>query len=179
MPNAQVRVKLGYLFASLALLLALTMPMGAAASPINGIGQSTPKIAVYPYNYNTTWQTALNQGLANWNATFSPVSLTKSTLSGSTLTAAQYNTTWYGYYQSCGPTCMYIRMNSKTIAADATNVSNFIQSVTVHEYGHALYLNHVTSTSIMNRSRNRNTMIKPQTADVNNVKAKYSTWPSS
>lgn len=165
---------------NLALLLAIGIASTALAEPYSGIGQASPKIAVYPYSYNSTWQTPMNQSLTNWNNTYSPVSLTKSTLSGSSITAASYADTWYGYYQACGDTCLYIRLNSRTIAADATNFGNFVQSVLVHEYGHALYLGHRDGEdSIMNRNRNRNTMTKPTASDAANVRSYYPTWPSS
>ncbi len=173
-------VRVGYGVAIAVLVAALSIPAGSAtASPYSGTGQETPKIRVLPYSYNSTWQTAINNGRYNWNSTYSPVDLTVSTIGGSTITATSYSDTWYGYYQRCGSTCMYIRLNSRTIARDASNVRNFITSVLVHEYGHALNLAHTTSYSIMNYNRDRNTMTYPSSSDVSNARAAYPTWPSS
>lgn len=69
-----------------------------------------------------------------------------------------------------------ITLNSRTISRDATNVSNFIQSVFVHELGHSIWLRDnppTTSPSIMSHSRDRDTMTDPQTYDINAVNAKY------
>ena len=173
------RIRGAYGIAPAALTLSLILPAGGAvASPYTGRGQETPKIAVYPYSYNSTWQTPMNKALSNWNATYSPVYLNKSTNSGSTITVKSYTDTWLGYYQKCGPTCMYIRLNSRTISNNASNFSNYVQSVLVHEYGHALGLAHQSSSSIMYTSRNRNTMTSPTSKDVTNVRKAYSTWPN-
>lgn len=75
-------------------------------SPFNFIGQENPNIVVYPYSYNAQWQPGMDAALANWNATSSPVKISKSSSSTSTVTAASYSATWFGYYQSCGSTCL-------------------------------------------------------------------------
>ncbi|MEO3794958.1 matrixin family metalloprotease [Nonomuraea sp. B10E15] len=141
----------------------------------SGNGLQTPQLSVYPYNYNDVWQPAMNKAGSNWNATSTPVRVYKDSDSGSTITAKSYSNTWYGTYTRCGPSCFYIKLNSRTIARDASNTSNFITSVLVHELGHALNLAHNTVTSIMNRSRNRNstTYTKPRPHDVSDVNAYY------
>ena len=172
-------VRVGYGFAVAALALALSIPVGSAtAEPYSGSGQEIPKIPVLPFNDNATWQPAIYKAMSNWNATYSPVYLSVSSSGGSTITATSYSDSWHGYYQACGSSCLYMRLNSRTIAADASNVSNFITSVLVHEYGHALNLAHTSSTSIMNSSRNRNTMTTPSSSDVTNVRGWYPTWPN-
>ncbi|WP_250443148.1 matrixin family metalloprotease [Actinotalea sp. C106] len=164
--------------------LCLAVPTAVAqadeGSPFSYIGQDTPKIAVYPYSYNSQWQPGMDAALANWNATYSPVSLTKKSSSTSTVTAASYSANWYGYYQACGGTCLYIRLNSRTISKDSANQKNYVTSVLVHEYGHALNLGHRDGqSSIMNRQRNRNTMVKPSSSDVTNVIRAFPSWNPS
>ena len=148
-----------------------------AQAHYSGTGQIIARIEVHPYNYNSVWQPALDRGLANWNATASPAYISKYSNSGSSITAASYSNTWYGYYTRCGDFCYYIRMNARTISAAASNVGNFITSVLVHEYGHAFNCADLSSssgvTSIMNEGRNRNSMVTPQPHDVSDVNAYY------
>lgn len=76
---------------------------------------------------------------------------------------------WFlGYYYT-------IDINYRRIKEDASNLQNFIRSVTVHELGHVFSLsdNPGTTASIMSYSRNRNTMIQPQTIDITRVRNKY------
>ncbi|MEV7331897.1 matrixin family metalloprotease [Micromonospora sp. NPDC093244] len=156
-----------------ALVAAQAVPAPALAH-WNGTGQLNAYISIYPYNYNNTWMAPLDRSLSNWNGTASPAYFYKDTLSSSTLTVTSYSDTWYGYYQACGSSCMYVRVNSRTINRDASNFSNFVTSVVVHELGHALNLAHNDlSASIMNHSRNRNSMTAPQSHDVADVNAYY------
>ncbi|MBW4083365.1 matrixin family metalloprotease [Paenibacillus sp. S150] len=64
-------------------------------------------------------------------------------------------------------------MDSRTINRDAANFSNFVKSVLVHEYGHIFCLDHTVQTSIMNDSRDRNTMTTPQQFDIDEVNSVY------
>lgn len=167
-----------------ATLVALTV--GAlAATPIFAAqfltyGYSSKTIPVKSYSYNATWQTPMDQSLANWNNAGAKISFTKSSSSSNTITAAQFNDTSYGvnYGSVSGSTLKSFRieLNSRTISADATNLSNFIQSVFVHELGHSIWLADnpdTSSASIMKYTRDRNSMTKPQTYDINGVKSKY------
>ena len=162
----------GFLAAVVVMLVVVTGGSPAAAH-WNGTGQDIARIHMYPYSYNSTWQTPMNKALANWNATSSPAHFYKSTNSGSTITVKSYSNTWYGTYQRCGGMCMYVKLNTRTINRDASNFSNFVTSTLVHEFGHALNLAHNSTTSIMNTSRNRNSMTKPQSHDVADVNAYY------
>ena len=159
--------------AAAAVILLTTTSADPAFAHWNGTGQDIASIHMYPYNYNSTWQTPMNKALANWNATSSPANFYKISNSGSTITVKSYSNTWYGTYQRCGGMCMYVRLNSRTINRDASNFSNFVTSTLVHEFGHALNLAHNSLTSIMNTSRNRNSMTKPQSHDVADVNAYY------
>ncbi|MEU4224061.1 hypothetical protein ACQP2T_37655 [Nonomuraea sp. CA-143628] len=157
----------------LAVMLVGTVGISPAFAHWNGTGQDIASIHIYPYSYNGTWQTPMNKALSNWNATSSPANFYKNSNSGSTITVKSYSNTYYGHYQRCGGMCMYVRLNSRTINRDASNFSNFVTSTLVHELGHALNLAHNSGTSIMNSSRNRNSMTKPQSHDVADVNAYY------
>ena len=173
---------------ALAAMLTAALCMGASVgvasadegSPFSFRGQGTPKILIAPYSYNDQWQPGMDAALANWNATVSPAHISKQSGRTSTVTAKSYTASWFGYYQSCGDSCLYIRLNSRTISAASVNHKNYVTSVLVHEFGHALNLAHRDgSTSIMNRNRNRNTMVKPSSSDVTNVIRAYPSWSSS
>lgn len=56
---------------------------------------------------------------------------------------------------------------------NAVKLSSVAKSTGVHELGHALGLDHVSGTSIMNSSRDRTKITTPQTDDLNGVKAIY------
>ncbi|MGI5237294.1 hypothetical protein [Dactylosporangium sp. CA-139066] len=139
----------------------------------DGAGQLYAQMEVYPYSYNSTWQSAIDRGLSYWNATPTPAYISKYQYSGSSVTAASYSDTWYGLYQRCGDNCYYIKLNARTISRDAYNFQNFATSTTVHEYGHALNLAHNSVFSIMNHSRDRNTVYTPQPHDIDDVNAYY------
>lgn len=161
----------------LAVVLATALVVMSGAAPAaahrTGRGQDIARIAIEPYSYNDTWQKPINKALSNWNATSSPAHLYKSSLSNSNITVKSYSDTYYGRYTRCGGSCFYIKLNLRTINRDAVNHSNFVTSVLVHEFGHALNLAHNSLTSIMNNNRNRNSMTKPQAHDVSDVNAYY------
>lgn len=56
--------------------------------------------------------------------------------------ADKYDDTWYGltsqtYNSSTGYTTKFtIKVNARTISADATNFNNFAKSTVTHEFGH-------------------------------------------
>ena len=90
-----------------------------------------------------------------------------------------YNNTWQTpMNQSISNTTtkFQIKLNSTTISNDATNFNNFVQSVLVHELGHILWLADnpsTTSSSIMKYTRDRNTLTRPQSYDINDVNTKF------
>lgn len=133
---------------------------------------------IRPYSYNATWQSPMDRSLNNWNATASPADIQKVSGASNTVTAASYPDSWFGHYRkSCGVGCSYaIRLNSRRISAEATNFANFVTSVMVHEFGHALSMAdnpNTTRASIMKESRSRNSMITPQSYDVEEVNRYY------
>jgi hypothetical protein len=156
----------------------LSSEMPASAIYYSG-GMPSATFSIKPWNYNSTWQSPLDSALASWNATATPANLTKSSGAAATLTVSSVSDTWYGLYTPTGiwPFRSFtIRLNSRTISADAINVSNFIRSTFAHELGHGLSLgdNPTTSaSSLMKHSRNRNTMYLPQSYDIAEVNSYY------
>jgi hypothetical protein len=154
--------------------LLIVSELPARATYYSG-GMPSATFSIKPWNYNSTWQTPLNAALASWNATATPANITKSTGATATLTVSSTSDTWYGLYTPTGiwPFRSFtIRLNSRTISADASNVSNFIRSSFAHELGHGLSLgdNPTTSApSIMKHSRDRNTLYVPQSYDITEV----------
>ena len=143
-------------------------------------GWPSSNIPIQEYDYNDVWQPAMDASLSNWNNSGAGITYSKVSSSDNTVTAAQYSYSDYGrrYRTYSGSELLDydIELNARTISEDATNFSNFVQSVFVHELGHNLWLDDnpdTTSSSIMKYSRDRNTMTNPQTYDVNSVKAKY------
>ncbi|SFS06166.1 zinc metalloprotease [Anaeromicropila populeti] len=152
-----------------------------AADPFLDYGVSSANVSVkFASGINSTWTTRLNNSIAAWNATDTPVTIAKSSSSSNTVYADYYSDTWYGLKSSIVSnnilTSFTIKINSRTITNDATNVSNFAQSTTVHEFGHVFWLcdnPNTTQSTIMSYSRDRNTMITPQQFDIDNVNEKF------
>ncbi|MCJ7841869.1 hypothetical protein MUB24_13355 [Lederbergia sp. NSJ-179] len=167
---------------SLTVLLVLLMVSSGTiyAATYLGYGWPSKTIPIKTYSYNDRWQIPMNAAVSSWNNAGAKIKFNKSSSSSNTITAAQYSYTDYGRnyatYSGKNLKSFRIELNSRTISADAKNFLNFVQSTFVHELGHSIWLADNPSTSsasIMKHSRNRNTMIKPQTFDINNVKAKY------
>jgi len=138
------------------------------------------------FNYNTVWQPAMLTGINNWNTRNTPITFQTNTTSSNTITASRFDDEWYGLisYQrnllglGSSITRFDISLNARTIANSATNTSNFITSVFAHELGHVIGLsdnpsNTAPNGSIMNQSRNRNTLTVPTTFDVESVNMLY------
>lgn len=152
-------------------LVLTTAPILAETDP--DWGSQSPNIDV-PYNtYNDTWKTPMKAAAAAWIVTDTKVTIGVLTSSKNSVIASSYSDTWYGNASSANPGPFTIKLNSRTISRDATNFSNFVQSTLVHEYGHIFCLDHTIKTSIMNSSRDRNTMITPQSFDVSEVNSVY------
>ncbi len=153
----------------------------AAITPYSSSGSETGNISVRDYTgqYNDLWVSIMDESVDSWN-TLANVSIMKDPWSQNYILASQYLDEWYGIEiptpSSGYITSFIIKLNTRTIADNATNFSNFAQSVLVHELGHVFWLKDnpgTTSSSIMKYSRNRNLMILPQQYDINNVNAKY------
>jgi len=158
------------------------------ASSIVYLGYGWPKgsgntttISINPYSYNSVWQPPLDAAINHWNGQIARVGYAKAS-SSNTVTVGSYADTAYGWNQpyvkssdSTSLTSFQITLNVTTIVRDATNLTNFIESVFTHELAHATWLgdNPGGSLSIMNYERNRNAMPWLQSADVTRINAKY------
>jgi len=168
--------KLGALLLAVALTFALVTP--ANATYFSG-GMPSATYQIKPWNYNSQWQEPMDNSLSSWNSASSKVNITKNNNASAYVTAAQYDEDWYGLYTySFIPLfrTFNIKLNARTIAADASNRPNFIRSVFVHELGHSLSLAdnpNTSQNSIMKYSRNRNTLYTPQSYDITDVNSFY------
>ncbi|MCL2576491.1 MAG: hypothetical protein FWE27_00365 [Defluviitaleaceae bacterium] len=128
------------------------------------------------------WQTPMNNAMSNWNTRDTPINFATNSNSTNIVSVGSLAATWYGeisiFYSGSNINEFSVNLNSRTITNDATNLGNFITSVFAHELGHAIGLvdNPVASAdgSIMNHSRNRNTLTIPTAYDVTSVNILYS-----
>jgi len=103
-------------------------------------------ITLYPFSFNSTWQTAINNGINSWNDTDTPIYIWRNfTNSNNTVTARNFEWDYLGLFwrrASSGTevTRFDIELNSRVINLHATNVSQMIESVMAHELGHAIGL---------------------------------------
>lgn|SRR5690625_410934 len=142
-------------------------------------GSPSPTVTVQPYSYNPTWMTPLDNARIEWSNRSNVASVNCCSTSGN-ITLSVVNTanvTWYGQYQrtSVSPYSGAVRIHSGNIngANNLTNFTNFVQSVTAHEYGHVFSLDHLAAPSIMYRNRDRNFVIHPKTGDLQLVSDYY------
>lgn len=115
----------------------------------------------------------------------SGTNLTDSDSSTNIVKVQSYDETWYGAYTPHGNPFSYfkIRINTSTIEDKATslglsasNKAKFYKSVMAHELGHALGLADDPSTteqSLMKHSRDRTTIVGPQSYDIAAVDSYY------
>ena len=144
---------------------------------------SSNVIYLQSYSYTDTWQTALDQSRSNWNNSGAGVIINTSTGSPNVVDASAQDYSSYGRMirgdlNSYGLYSQFtIELNAARIRADCGSyLSNFIQSVFVHELGHVMGLqdNPITPyASIMSYSRDRKSMTTPSSYDAENVRAKY------
>ncbi|MCB7135984.1 hypothetical protein [Cellulosimicrobium marinum] len=170
-----------------ALLLLMTGVESAAAATYTSNGMPRASFTVYRPSYNSTWNSPLGLAEKGWAAV--PEAKIKRTGTKPALghynsaVVGSYTADWYGVYtRRYDSSIVYtgylftIKLNSRTINKSASNFSNFVRSVYVHEYGHAFSLADNPSgsqASIMKESRNRNSMVYPSTSDKANVSARY------
>lgn len=147
----------------------------SAADPYLDYASPSSFTNVQPTNYNDQWNPSIINAISAWNSSPSPAAIAYNTSSPNYIIAQQFSDSWYGLCAQYHGTYHYtISLNSESISADADNFGNFVQSCLVHEYGHVFWLcdnPDTTDTTIMDYGRDRNTMIDPQTFDINNVNA--------
>ena len=67
-----------------------------------------------------------------------------------------------------------VEFHSKINSANTNITGNVYQSVAAHQLGHPYGLGDLSSgNSLMSHARNRNTIYKPQTDDINGIKRIY------
>ncbi|WP_147794724.1 hypothetical protein [Cellulomonas sp. Y8] len=163
-----------------AVALAVTTVTPAGAVYYSG-GMSSRTFCVQNPSVNPTWLSAINAGRNAWNnhASF-PGNI--SVFSGCTswLEVGSYGDTWLGLYSPLITGSQYrIRLDSANlnshINANGYAFANVVRSTTAHEFGHALRLGDHTNlpTRLMSGSRNRNSVISPTTAEVNESNGYY------
>lgn len=154
-----------------AIFLTLTTVVPANAAYYSG-GMSSQKFCVRNPDAASNWINPINAGRNAWNNHSSfPGSITVSSSCSNKILVSAYGDDWLGLYSRN-------LLGVSTIKLDSTNISNHVylkqyvfanvvRSTTAHEFGHALRLDHTTSsTNLMSHSRNRNVVISPTTAEV-------------
>ncbi|WP_326722952.1 hypothetical protein OHT59_29710 [Streptomyces sp. NBC_00243] len=142
-------------------------------------GMPSASFSIRTFSYNPSWQGPLTNGISNWNGTATPAAIGTLSNSRNTLTATSYSDTWYGLFTSSGPRdssrTFTIKLNSRTIARDATNFSNMVTRVFSHELGHGLSMadNPSTSSSSIMKYTAWSTLVKPTAYDIAEVNRIY------
>lgn len=165
-------------------LLAISL-VGPGTSPARADyfqgGHGTPQFTYNPVSMNSTWEAHFSTAARYWNQAGSDhnVKISEASGSGSTVTATHSSESWYGYYQAFGTRhnrTFEIHVNTRTLSRDYGKSSNPRRSTATHEFGHGLSLadNPDTSrASLMKYNRNRNSMYKPQSYDIEEVRRMY------
>lgn len=151
-----------------------------SASAFLSYGWPNVVIPIKPYSYNNTWQSPMDASISNWNNAGAKITFNKDSTSNNTIIVDSYADSWLGLntgtHSGSQLTRFVIQLNSRTINLNATNFSNFVTSVFVHELGHSIWLADnpdTTCETIMSYYRDRNTMTQPQVYDIRNVQLKY------
>ena len=152
-------------------------------------GQPTT-INFQPFNFNSSWQPGMNSGINNWNNSTANVRFIPHNNSNNTVNAL--SRTWNSYGRiymtrstsnitEATTTRYQIELNSRTINSLINNNAswtrhNVISSVMAHELGHVVGLRDNPTggtSSLMNGNRNRNTITRPTTFDIQSVNMLY------
>ncbi|GAA5037551.1 hypothetical protein ACFQRL_14300 [Microbacterium fluvii] len=176
--DAQARRRLGArVVVAAALVAAMLAPAQAHATYQGSLCEGLGSWPIQSWSsYNSTWETPMNTARNTWN-TSALLNIYHNSSTTSSVTAASYSATWYGYYTyTSSSRRKFIQMNTRTITADATNFANFVRSVFAHELGHGFCLKDdptTSSASLMKHSRNRNTLVAPTTYDWADINAHF------
>jgi hypothetical protein len=133
---------------------------------------------------NSTWLTPINNGRNSWNNHGSfPGTISASSSCSNPLLVGDYGAAWLGLYTPTWPGLSYkIQLDHKNlnghISSNGYTFANVVRSTTAHEFGHALRLgDHLDQTNkLMSGNRNRNSVMVPTTAEVNESNSYYSSW---
>lgn len=171
-----------YLFAiAISAIGLLTFSQSASAYRLISYGHDSAYIKMWnpSVDLSSTYQVPYQRAKSAWYNTSSPAQIIdESTDHQHQIYNRQIADTWNGQYtatwkNSNGTARSFTIVLNDTILKNASY--NCIQSVIVHEFGHAFGLddNPPESPSIMRYDRNRETMITPQQDDVNGVNDFY------
>lgn len=166
--------------AALVLGLLFGFILSASAYSLMTMGYADPDID-YKSNsdVNSIYKYAMSYAMGSWNDASCDCTVSSSTGSANYLETYSTSTTTYGKYTPLAlnsqsthrATWFKISFNSYYWPGMSLNSRN---SVAVHEIGHAMSLNDLSSgTAIMNNNRNRELMHDPQTDDINGVNASW------
>ena len=164
----------------LALLIVFALSLSASAYSLMTAGYADPDIDYKSdSNVNSIYKYAMSYAMNSWNDASCDCTVSSSTGSANYLETYSTSTTTYGKYTPLAlidqsthrATWFKISFNSNYWPSMSLNSRN---SVAVHEIGHAMSLNDLSSgTAIMNNNRNRELIHDPQTDDINGVNASW------
>lgn len=126
---------------------------------------------------NAKYRTPYLNAMSVWNGSTNRIRWGNANASESYVRLSGWNEDFYGRYAPLGyksngrASKFKIEINDNRLFMAS---SIFRQSVIAHEMGHALCLDHNTSsTSLMNSNRNRNSIYKPNQDDIRGVNYAY------
>lgn len=179
MNESRMLRKYNPIIATFAVVALILLGSPAASADYYSGGHATAKFNYRPVSVNSAWVGHFNAGAKAWNATGGGTTISQVTGSRSTVTAAYTSNTWYGYYQPSGTRALRqfkIQVNTRTLNRDYGSSTNAYRSTAAHEFGHGLSLLDNPSTSkasLMKHSRNRLTVVKPQSYDISELRRIY------
>ncbi|WP_053784084.1 zinc metalloprotease [Paenibacillus xylanivorans] len=176
-----------YLVLPVVLVLSISFSLEASAYKFNDDNNrffkcSTCETAYPSYSWGdnmggssvikSAWQSAVS----DWKNKQSKVEFVYSSSSDSKLHSYHSaDKTLYGEMQWTSDLLKFVTKFNGYINNNANNITttNVARSTANHELAHAMGLDHVSGTSVMNSNRDRATIYLPQTDDVNGINARY------